>query len=100
MQAVYHGVHVVLNQLIGIRLHLGGRRSVRSPAFQDWDLPFHFRDAEHLRSLAQLDSIARSSELGVRGRSQMLMPGVLGRRGVDGVFRHVGGVIADAFETA
>ena len=30
----------------------------------------------------------------------MLMPNVLGRGGVNGVLRHVGGVIADAFETA
>jgi hypothetical protein len=30
----------------------------------------------------------------------MLMPDVFGGGGVDGVFRHVRGVIANAFETA
>src|ERR1044072_7873938 len=35
-----------------------------------------------------------------RHHRQMLMPDVLRCGGVNGVFRHVGGVIADAFETA
>lgn len=44
MQAVYHKRHLILNQLIGISLHLGDLRSVGSSAFQDWDFPFRFRD--------------------------------------------------------
>lgn len=44
MQAVCHAVNVVFKQLIGTSLRLGGWQSDVSSVFQDWDLPFQFRD--------------------------------------------------------